>query len=104
MATQAKHTPGPWSQGIRDENDSPKLVTADDGTKYHRRQIIATFEGPAAEANAAFVSLVVNSHDDLVAALEGLVAEADKPVGKMADWDKRFEVARAALSRARGER
>lgn len=90
----AAHTPGPWyvsADGhIRDNANMEPIGTVDgraagaDGDEYTDRGV----------ANAAFIVRACNAHDELVAALRGIVDFADLP------WDDaRLLAARAALAK-----
>lgn len=101
--TKTAHTPTPWAQGITCATDGSRYITADCGTKYHRRKIVAEAEeGPGAQDNAAFIVRACNAHDALVEALEGLltIPPSEPQDGPMSNWP---EKARAALTLARGE-
>jgi hypothetical protein len=102
--TQAKevtrHTPGPWkffdSGLIQSVEPCANLAETDIDTWIPKSERLA---------NAAFIVKAVNSHDQLVAALEALIAETircDKPgiygVSQEADVVKN---AQAALARVK---
>lgn len=66
-----KHTPTPWSLGRQDDYSVKRVIeTAND--------YIASCDGSESEdvdeANAAFIVLAVNNHDNLVATLKALIA------------------------------
>ena len=91
----------PWVVGGHPRNSS--------GTSW--REILSTsgefspaYVGEALDYNAAFIVRACNSHDDLVAALAGMMPE-NTGYGQSMDWEAyaaAVKVARAALAKAKG--
>ena len=100
MTTQ--HTTEPWNQFREDENgkEAFKIVPA---WGRNGMYFVATCYGPDAEANAEFIVRACNSHDALLAALEGLLANAPAPKGVRKDFSYilYLEAARAAIRAAK---
>lgn len=113
----AKHTPGPWMVGgiyPKGEEDR-RAITADDGTKYHRRRTVARVVTPTGyadthpeiEANAHLIAATPEMYE----ALKSLIYTASKlwdMVKPIKDSDAVIathpiiEKAKAALAKAEG--
>jgi len=110
MNEKINHTPGPWDYG-HDWAEWGAIADCGDGTEYiYGGDIDMSFGArPAGEqhANAKFIVLACNAHDDILAALEELLAaciqaddneELDGHItGEM------LEQAAAAIAKAKGE-
>ncbi len=95
MSTKAKHTPTPWK--ICKKVDV--VVESEDGITCFCTDGLGF--GVAA-ANAEFIVLACNAHEDVVKALEAFFEWYDKPSGG-GDLDMAAELLRAALAKARGD-
>lgn len=84
MSETAKHTPTPWVLEKRDrvfhggkfEWGGPLIISGDEGTEEGFIPVALVHEdGPEgwALANAEYIVRAVNAHDELVAALRGLL-------------------------------
>jgi len=105
-----KHTPGPWAIGYTSAEKDPFVVTADDGTKYHRRVMVAV-AGPStgvgeymAHANAALIAAA----PELLEALEEIARgvgpfSMDRLEHATNTIEAMKGLARAAIAKARGE-
>ena len=80
-----KHTTGPWYAWERNEaygwiTDTPE---SDNDSVPYGTNIIAKVQHighwPTSDANARFIVAACNAHDDLLAALEALLATEDDP-------------------------
>lgn len=97
----AGHTPLPWRWAVEEQH----YITSEDGRianvlypRYPGNDAAGAFA--EVSANAELICLAVNSHADLLAALEGLLADVDNPAS---DTEPESHMrARAALSKARG--
>ena len=107
-----KHTPTPWVVGGRAKlgasiapGETPRIWAPDGAIadiSIHRMLGDGTSKRELANAN--FIVRACNAHDDLVAALEGLTrfVEAVRcQVGMGPGQLKRFEAAKAALTKAK---
>lgn len=102
----SKHTPGPWGF-----DETGYLQTIDNGYLIYASpwQENACDGDETAIANAAFIVLAVNTHDDLVAALRDAVEhmaamEYDRARGEPEPFESQFLLnARAALAKAEGK-
>lgn len=99
----AEHTPGPLSLS-RDEEEGIILSgTGELPTVAHVRGYLGCEQDMA---NAEFLALAWNSHDELLAALEGLVRLDDHPLPGTPAWTKaRLQAhldARAAIKKVKG--
>ena len=83
---ETKHTPTPWHLSPDKIDDTECIV------KATTQAVCNTLHGND-EANAAFICLSCNLHDELVKALKQI---ADEPLGLVRDK----EIARAALAMA----
>jgi hypothetical protein len=102
------HTPTPWNVGELDRNGQ-RIIRNNDleiATLWHHSVVEIAEQ---MEANAEFICRAVNSHDQLVEALDWSMAVLDgydPPLDK--EPHRKFhagiEAARAALRLARGER
>jgi len=98
------HTPTPWTATANiDAGPYGPSWTV----RVDKQVVVASISGAAlhggqerAEANAAFIVRAVNAHDELVAALEGMMLPHEKG-WKVTDWTLRMADARAALAKAR---
>ena len=94
------HTPTPWVVDdlmIFEASKRGWKIANLCGWDSHQSKIEMT-------ANAAFIVTACNAHDQLIAALERLVADyQDVPDATDADGQAVFEQARAALRAASGE-
>ena len=110
-----KHTPTPWMMQAADHNTGEFLfwIEGDDQNInvcnfYYRSLDGLWVENTNAEANAARIVQCVNSHDDLVAALEAFIGEWVELAisGDAGFWDPEKDAvvinARAALLKAKG--
>jgi len=98
-----RHTPTPW----RLSPESPRIIKPD----YSRCLIASAMGHPnsgfypsdeEADANAAFIVVACNAHDELVATLSRLVAESTHHDGaeyEDGEW-LALDAARAALAKA----
>lgn len=102
------HTPLPWFAVDRGRKGEPMMSVMAERIRgrgpSHEVAICATGDSPQGmeSANAELICRAVNSHADLLAALEGLVAEYDGNAVPSDDLDELYNAARAALSKARG--
>lgn len=118
----SKHTPLPWEVETPMGDDTPWIVET--GKEAYEWRMIAmtasSGDGNESEddppvsrteamANAEFIVLACNTHDDLVKALERIADECraahemvGKPLGK-GSWAALEKIALAALAKARGE-
>lgn len=96
----SEHTPTPWKTGHRGDNTlaiygrsnkTPISVFHDEGGEFPEY-----FDKKRKDANAEFIVRACNVHDDLVAALEGVIRIADRKTVE-------FDAAHAALAKAKGE-
>ncbi|MDB5490323.1 MAG: hypothetical protein JWO78_172 [Micavibrio sp.] len=85
----AAHTPTPWAQF------NQYIIPDCEGECSAVARIDVTGVELIDEANAQFIALACNAHDDLVKALEGVIRVADRKTVE-------FDAARAALAKARG--
>jgi len=103
----ALHTPTPWS---RDEEADRTMITPEYDPCYYIGELWSDKKDPDGRypgdgerlANADFIVKAVNSHDELLTALEGLMGLWDRE--DVADtWSEDFERAQAAIAKAKGE-
>lgn len=107
---ESKHTPLPWR--ILDNHPKRSCLYIQAEQSELMIDQVATLYGPDStdgmtEANAALIVRAVNSHADLVAALEAIVAEIDgpdRPYSTDSYLPTQFvDQARAALAKAKWE-
>ena len=100
------HTPTPWLAVHQVNTDGAWDIVNQGETEYQKGVLVAHLGGSLAggdtpEADAKFIELAVNCHDELVAALEELVSEADTHGGSVRSVSRySIDKARAALSKA----
>jgi hypothetical protein len=100
-ASVVGHTPLPWGWMVEEQH----FITSDDGRianvlspRYPGNASGEAFEEGC--ANAELIVRAVNSHADLLAALEGLLADVDNPAS---DTEPESHMrARAAIAKAKG--
>lgn len=108
----AEHTPTPWGRGKTGPDQIMILGDKGSGNYVCHIQIaqcgggaIARAMEPERKANAEFIMRAVNSHDDLLAALNGLLemSSACTTDVEVIENVRRREVARAAIAKAEGK-
>jgi hypothetical protein len=103
------HTPGPWIAGGMPKDPSGLLITSDDGTKYHRRILVAETlvpagldsQHPIVQANARLIAAA----PDLLRELRMLVLQCScgsHPDGEIAGACGRCAAAIDAINKAEG--
>jgi hypothetical protein len=88
MSDLLKATPRPWVQFLCREANTIEFLPA--GRPGTTEVIVHRVDEPEADANAALIAMAVNLHDELVAALRGVLKEADRRTNA-------FDRARAVL-------
>lgn len=101
-----KHTPGPWAVGgiFEEDGENRRGITSDDGTKYHRRILLAQVQvptglsehHPVVEANARLMA----ASPELLKACRAALYDEDK------GWTLRpdtAELLRAAIAKAEAQ-
>lgn len=105
-STQASHTPIPWSANVKGTPKAPDWIAIFNSTG---KWALATLSWPAGieraevEANADLIVRAVNSHAELVAALELAQATIERLTvrrGPFSSTDGTQDVIRAALANA----
>lgn len=104
------HTPTPWciSYGQDQKTGEVAEYVSAEGRNMHGIKLATPWvedawdEDPEAKANARFIVKAVNSHDELVAALEGLVTPDNSLPLTANAYDNAIDNARQALATARG--
>lgn len=92
---EVKFSKGPWAASYMPEEGGDYVITASNGVS-----VAISIGGTAAEAaNARLMSVA----PDLYEALEMLLELNDGCVWADEPWQRSFELARAALAKARGE-
>lgn len=102
--TKSAHTPTPW-QVVKNSMGDPVKIFAPYSLGHVCNCDVRGGDLATREANAAHIVHCVNTHDALVAALRGLIAQHDRPHG-FADehwYARELEQARAALAAAEGK-
>ncbi len=109
MSTKAKHTPVPWSMALRIKQRHETVDSYFFGPKKSSEQWLGDVSGKTnaeAAANAEFIVLACNAHEDVVKALEGILEWHDKPPfdpDGVSMLPAAIAAVRAALAKARGE-
>lgn len=98
------HTPGPWEAGLPGEADR---ITADDGTKYHRRRTVAwvathdayrDMNNEMAQGDARLIAAapeLLEACEEMLSAIESLAANGEA-VTRFYGW-------RAIIAKAKGQ-
>lgn len=97
MKNESKPTPAPWE--MHEGEDYIVVMSADQTTDNALARVDTV-------AHAALIVRAVNSHDDLLAALEGalpILHERAKPFGMGSSRWREYDQCRAALAKAKGE-
>ena len=89
MKKETKHTPLPWAvNGPVYQEDDTDCVSVFSGGEAEKRPLRAQGDNPKqALANADFIVLACNAHDDLLEALETAYVHID-PVACFSRWEK----------------
>lgn len=101
LAVDAKNeptaTPTPWRWAVREHDGIVSILSND--TDMLSVASMNDYDHMPAEANAEFIVRAVNSHADMLAALEYIVAWNPKT------WsaEKARDMAKAAIAKARGQ-
>ena len=101
----SEHTPTPWvhyqgSDHIREDASDAVIATLDNGG--HCDESIEIFDPPTVTANAAFIVIAVNCHDDLLAALAGL-AKVVKDTHEPAAYEVHLKHAAHVIAKAKAK-
>lgn len=104
------HTPGPWHVGgiYEADREDHTAITADDGTKYHRRLTVAravqiTNLGPDHPVHAANASLLASAPDLFVLAQQVRARFEIEKEGFLTPREAELlAMARAAIAKATG--
>ena len=89
------HTPTPWKvepDGFHIQGNAREGIAQ-----------IYGFDKPTREANAAYIVLAVNSHQELLEALKGIL-EIGKRDMSNSKYDGYFEAAKLAIAKAQGDK
>ena len=97
---KAQHTKGPWQVGPGNViwSKRPEYAIAD--IRYPKADSCNPRTIEESKANANFIVVAVNSHADLVRALEAAVNDLQSRAMPLPEW---MPTARAALKQAKGE-
>jgi len=98
MEKNAQHTPTPWHTG---EGKAERIIYAADGFAVADATVFHGLHVESPTANAAFIVRACNAHDELVAALKGLLDDMRDIRGIDPEEYKpeSFAAARAALAK-----
>lgn len=103
METIKEHTETPWV-ALHDPGNPVGIqwcVRAKAGYFIADCMDNASDAGPVGEANAAFIVKAVNSHDELLKALEAVCDMAEQSIENITDEEQKvIDIARAALDQA----
>jgi len=95
---KTKHTPTPWHLSIDEDTNEviPDIFDGESEDAIHIAHCLSEAGNPT--ENAKFIVRAVNAHDELVAALEGLL---DCTESRPTNYNERV-AAKAALAKATG--
>ena len=97
MSAQSKHTPGPWS--VETVSPFQDEIVSDETVFTIAKMAWCRPNSKLSKANAAFIVRAVNSHADLLAALQNMLdvylTPRDRTVRMAADKQARAAIVRA---------